>query len=458
MSLFKKIIFLLFLLTLAGTAGAQTENDAQLKEKLHAYLSIIHKKKGVHGELLIAQEGKIVFRKAIGQASVELNVPLEINAKYRIASITKTFTGALIAIAQQENKLHFDDSINMYIKGLSDKFNNITIHHLLTHTSGLPHHEGIPEYWQVKSKLQMNSEQAIAEINKMNLLFDPGSNMHYSSPGYYILATALEAVYSNSFENILKTKILQPLQMTSTGVANTHRIIPGMASGYHMVTDDRMVHAPYRNYSTLKGAGDMYATATDLLKWSQGIQATRILNKETKQQIFQPAKTAGHVQYGYGWFIDDKNPIKYFHGGGTWGYSSYLVIYPDERMSIILLSNVSSLPVESIASDIEKMIFGLPFTMPEIKQHIPVSPIDLKIYAGSYISESDGMKLNIIHHQEVLFAQIGSNPAFEIYPSGEHQFFGRKIDVDIIFEVVNNAATGLTAKRQDQKIHFKKVQ
>ena len=100
-------------------------------------------------------------------------------------------------MAEQEKKLKFSDPAIQYIPGLSDKFKNIIIHQLLTHSSGLPHNEGINNYWLTKSKLQMTTEQVINEINAVDLLFEPGSKTHYSSPGYYLLAVILENVYDD---------------------------------------------------------------------------------------------------------------------------------------------------------------------------------------------------------------------------------------------------------------------
>ncbi len=446
------LITLTFLLPLIVNSQTFEFTDS---EKLESYLNVIHIKKGFNGEILVAKGKNIFFQKAVGLASYENNLKLNIEAKYRIASITKTFTGTLIAIAQEENKLNIKDKASDYIIGLSPKFGEITIKQLLIHTSGLPHNEGIKNYWHTKSKLQMTPEEIITEINALDLLFKPGSKMSYSSLGYYLLSVILENAYKESFENILKNKILNKLQMTETGIVDNLKIIPQMASGYHLVSDDSLIVAPYRNYSMLKGAGDMYSNATDLLKWNNCFFSNTLLSEKTKAtMIAQKDKKSGD-SYEYGWYTNSDIPRKQYHGGGTWGYSTYTAKYPDNDISIIILSNVSTLPISDIASDVEKIVFGKPFQIPSIEE-LSKEPVNLEMYTGKFISDSNNMALTIFKVENSLYAKMGKNPAFEIYSKGNHQFFGKKVEIEFTFEINNHLVIGLFAEKMSQKFHFKK--
>jgi CubicO group peptidase (beta-lactamase class C family) len=457
MNFTKALLVACLLLGVSSTAKSQTEDFFDFG-KLESYLDAIHQKKGFSGEILVANGMNILFQETIGLTSHESNLELKKDAKFRIASITKTFTGTLILIAQEERKLNVHDKAVDYINGLSPKFKNITIEQLLTHQSGLPHNEAIKDYWLKKSKLQMTPEQIIAEINAVDLLFDPGSEMSYSSLGYYLLASILENVYSSSFEDLLKDKILDKLQMTETGVVDNLKIIPQMASGYHLVTDDSLVVAPYRNYSMLKGAGDMYSTASDLLKWNYSFFTNTLLSEKSKTIVFteqNKTKVNSNDNYGFGWFISSDNPLKYYHGGGTWGFSTHSAIYPDKQISIIILSNVSTLPISTIAEDVEKIVFGKPFQMPT-PDEISEKSVNHEMYCGTFISDSNRMVLAISTFNNSLYAKLGNNPQFEIYPSGKHQFFGKKIEMELTFEINNDLVTGLSAERMGHLFHFKK--
>lgn len=450
---FKKTLYIIaLLLGLSSTANSQTKDFADIG-KLETYLNAIHLKKGFNGEILVAKGKNILFQQTVGLASYENNLELKKSAKYRIASITKTFTGTLIAIAQEEGKLNVQDKAISYINGLSTKFKNITIEQLLSHTSGLPHNEGIKDYWQTKSKLQMIPKQVITEINALDLLFDSGSQMHYSSLGYYLLASIIENIYKNNFEIILKEKILNKLQMTETGNIDNLKIIPEMASGYHLITDDSLVVAPYRNYSMLKGAGDMYSTTTDLLKWNNSFFLNTLLSEKSKANIFMQQTKKNSESYGYGWYMGSDITKKQYHGGGTWGYSTYNSMYPDKQISIIILSNISTLPISAIASDVEKIVFGQPFQMPSIEK-VSKKSVNLEIYSGSFISETSKMVLIIKQVENNLYAKLGNNPPFEIYPKGNHQFFGKKIEIEITFQIHNDLVSGLNAERMGKTFNF----
>ncbi|MBK6265652.1 beta-lactamase family protein [Marivirga sp. S37H4] len=456
-----KIILSGFVLALfTHSINAQTIENASLQDDFQTYLNVIHAKKGFSGEILVAKANDVLFRSSVGMASLEHELKITNGSKYKIASITKTFTGALVAMAQEEGQLNFEDKACKFIEDLSEKFKEVTIHQLLTHTSGLPHNEGITDYWPIKSKLQLNKEQAIAEINELDLLFTPGSKMHYSSLGYYLLSTILEVLYQDSFENIVTDKILRPLQMEETGSVNSLKIIPHMVSGYHLISDDSLVHAPYRNYSLLKGAGDMYSSATDLLKWNNSFLNNTLLSEDKQKLLFTTyaiPHSAENKNYGYGWFINSSQPEKYYHGGGTWGFSTYTALYPKDKISIIVLSNRSSLPIESIAGDIEKLVFNREFEMPQIEVAQTTNPINFQIYPGNFISDSGKMKLQITSINNKLMAQLAGNPAFEIYPKGQHAFFGKKVELAIEFEVENEVVTGLSVLRMGQTFHFKKL-
>jgi len=452
MNLTKTLYAITLLLGLSLNVNSQTKEFVDA-EKFEAYLNAIHLKKGFNGEILVAKGKNILFQQTVGLASYENNLELKKGSKYRIASISKTFTGTLIAIAQEEEKLNVQNKAIDYINGLSPKFKDITIEQLLTHTSGLPHNEGIKDYWKIKSKLQMTSEQVITEINALDLLFESGSQMRYSSLGYYLLASILESVYNKSFKNILKDKILNKLQMTETGIVDNLKIIPQIASGYHLVTDDSLVVAPYRNYSMLKGAGDMYSTATDLLKWNNSFLSNTLLSEKTKANIFTQQTKKNSESYGYGWYMSSDVPKKQYHGGGTWGYSSYNAMYPDKQISIIILSNISTLPISTIALDVEKIIFRQPFQIPSIEK-VSKKSVNLEMYSGNFISKTSKMVLVLKKVGNSLYAKLGSNPPFEIYPKGNHQFFGKKIEIDITFQINNDLVSGLMAERMGKTFNF----
>ncbi|MFY0593958.1 serine hydrolase domain-containing protein [Roseivirga sp.] len=424
-------------------------------QRLQNYLEYLHSEKGFSGEILIAQNEDVQFHEAIGFASRSLKVPLAKGSKYNIASISKTFTGALIKIAEKEEKISLDDLAQKYLEHLGNQFKQVTIEQLLTHTSGIPHNEAIENYWQEKSRLSLPTEKVIHEINQLELLFRPGTKMKYSSLGYYLLASILEKTYQKPFQQLLDEKIYAKAGMSNTSSANTLAIIEGRVNGYHQLPNDSIVQAPYRNYSMLKGAGDQVSTAIDLLKWNNSFRKETLFNQADQVKIFNDQFR--DKNYGYGWYTDySGKDVNYYHGGGTWGYSSYNAFFPASGVSIIVLSNLSTLPMNAIAKQIETILNGekLQLTTSHSKKVLP--EIALQAYEGTYASSTSPMQMNVMFRDKQLFAQIQGRPGFLLTPTGKHKFLGKKIDIELEFNVVNGQTQGIIAKRMGQTYEFKK--
>ncbi|RJE72778.1 hypothetical protein BGP76_02140 [Reichenbachiella sp. MSK19-1] len=434
------------------------------EQKLSSYLEIQNRQVGFNGIVTIVDGEGHMLEKEIGLASRELEVPIRSNTKFKIASMTKSFTALLVSLAEQEGKLTLDDKIISYFHNLpNEEWKRVTIRQLMSHTSGIPHWKGIEGYWTEKSLIPLNHEQILAEFFNMELEFDPGSKFGYSSPGYYLLASILEDVYSDSFENILQTKILSKLNMDATGIYNGHSILSNMSSGYHLISDN-VIMAPPRNMASMKGGGNMYSTSADMTKWCRSFLTTAYWGEDLITRSFQPMTDHENPQkeskYGRGWYLTDngENQIKTFHlGGGTYGYSCNAAIYPDERFSIVIMSNMSFLPTDNIRKDIEKIVFGLPFEMPkDFGEEIQLSVEQLEHLAGRYQAEN-GMVLLTIIHQRSLYAKLGSNPPLKLFATDELNFTAQKVNIQFVFQSdESNKITGLKTEGRGRIDYFQK--
>lgn len=424
------------------------QSVSKIDESLSTYIEIQNKRIGFSGIVLVSGETDIISQQVIGLASHELNLPISYGSKFKVASVTKAFTGLLIALAKQEGKLRYESNLGTYFPELQDEaWEQITILQLLSHTSGIPHWAGLKDYWIKKSRLSLNREQMLEEVFKMQLLFEPGTQSAYSSPAYYLLATILEKVYSDTYDNLLNEKILLPLQLKETGTFDQLKIIPQMSNGYHMISDDSLIAAPYRDVSSMLGGGNLYSTAQDLMIWCRSFMSQDIWGETLIETTFKPLTTLkmNHKSgafYGMGWYIKESNhnePKTYHIGGGTFGFSSKVAIYPEEKICIIILANISFLPIDDVIwKDVEKIVFGKAFEFP--KEHVkPVrlSVEELEKFAGIYITNT-AIKLNIFIHGDKLFAKLGTNPPFEIYAKNQSEFFSKKIDIQFTFILNEN--------------------
>ncbi len=458
-----KILTTVFALMYFYCPRGYAQSEPAAAKLLHEYLTTQHQRIGFNGVVMVSVNNHIIHQDAVGLGSNELNAPITPESVFRIASITKQFTALLTILAAEEGKFALTDSLARFFPELTDPtWQKITLHQLLTHTSGLPHNEGIASYWNVKSFLPLSDEQAITEIFGLKLLAEPGKETHYSSPGYYLLASVLEKVYQNTYANILAEKIGEPLRLSNTGVASSRKIIPRLTSAYHML-GDCMIVAPHRDFSLMKGSGDLYASAQDLTRWNSSLLDSKIWTREIKEQLFsvqnQQSMHGREDAYGYGWFIrpgGNRTRKAYYTGGGTFGCSAISVIYPEEDMSIVILSNVSTLPVDELWNDVEKIVFGEDFKLPVIHKEQKLSVEHLGKMPGSYVAEN-GMKLSISLMGSQLYAKLGNNPAFEIYPEALFQFYGKKVAVALRFQPDDAGnVTLVEAEGKGQKFTFKK--
>jgi CubicO group peptidase (beta-lactamase class C family) len=419
-------------------------------DMLNKYIDIQHKRLGFQGVVLITKNNRELFRLAIGKASIELNVPMNSNSVFKVASISKQFTAMLVMQAVEEGRLQLTDSLPAFLPRLKENgWSKINLHQLLSHTSGIPHNEGISDYWMSKSRLSLSKQEALNEILSMTLLFDPGTSMKYSSPGYFLLACILESVYNQSYESLLEEKIFRPLNLKKSGIYVSGKVIPGMVSSYHQLSDSLI--SPFRDFSLMKGSGDLFSNADDLSTWNNSFANSKVWSDNIQHLLFK-VQTKQQPYYGYGWYIRPGKRLAYYHGGGTYGTSAFSAWYPEEQVSVVILSNISVLPVNEIWSDIEKIIFDEPFELPELKATVKMTREELQSFVGTYSGKSQ--ELNILLIGDQLLAKLGSKPPFELYAEDKMKFYARKVNVLFTFDAGTNGKILQLAAKVGNEVHY----
>jgi len=383
--------------------------------------------------VLVARDGKILFAKAYGLADVEHAIPVSTETKFNIASITKPFTAAAILKLQEGGRLSLDDALTKYIPDYP-RGNEITLRHLLTHTSGIPEKLGGPSTLAT-AFYPASREYMIALFKYLPLDFNPGSQYAYSNSGYYLLGSIIEKVSGQSYLDYLRAAFFQPLGMDHTGVYDPGE--SGKALPY-WYADNKLeglqkakVVPPYR----VGANGVLDSTVEDLYRWTEGYFNARILTPASVQAALTPsvhgrtatsyARTGG---YGYGWGIGSLRGLRQiFHTGSSSGYCSSLYRYPEERFTVAILTN-SSCPIPTYApSDTTQMIAQLYLhdRMEMQAEPTPNPRVDVRVY-DSYVGRYDqGFNGVIIVTKEGnhLFAQATGRPRIELFPETETKFF-----------------------------------
>ncbi len=353
-----------------GSVGAQDQSEQELYQKIQDYMRTAHSN-GFCGAVLVARSGKIILSRGYGLANREQVVPNTNQTAYLIGSLTKQFTAAAILKLQMMGKLNVQDRIGKYFKKVPRNKRNITIHQLLTHSSGFP--EAIGDDFEPISR-----DEFIRKAMASKLRFKPGEKYEYSNVGYSLLAAIVEIVSQQPYEVFLNQQLFQPANMLRTGYRVPRWTVDDLAHGYQGAKDWGTIldkpgaaDGPYWN---LRGNGGILSTVSDLYQWHRALRDDRILSEDAKRLYYTP-----HVQegpnadtfYGYGWVVatTPRNTKVVAHNGGNGIFSADFRRYLDEDVVIIVCSNIAQHKAWQIAEQIGRILFGGPMDSPKKANH-----------------------------------------------------------------------------------------
>jgi CubicO group peptidase (beta-lactamase class C family) len=317
---------------------------------------------GWSGTILVAQKGNVLISQGYGLADRENDVPNTSQTKFAIGSMTKAFT-AMAIMMLQEGQLTVQDPICKYISDCPTAWKPITLHHLLTHTSGIQSYteSNLPIQENITTCQEFTLEEAMAILKALPQDFAPGAQFHYSNSGYYLLGAVIEKVSAESYETFIQKNILQPLGLSETGYDRFSTIVTNRASGYDFdQIQGQYVNAPGWDVSQRYAAGGLYSTVGDLYKWDQALYTDQLVSKETLAIIFTSMVAIPDIGgYGYGWFISQQSGHRViWHGGDFTGFISQITRYPDDQVTIIVLTNVHNEDPYEITNALADMVFA----------------------------------------------------------------------------------------------------
>ena len=298
------------------------------------------------------RNGHVVVEKSYGLAVEEWKVPNSPDTKFEIASVSKQFTAAAILQLVDSGKLQLDDPVRKYYLEAPSNWKGITVHQLLTHTSGLPNNH--VENFTKGICLPYTPDELIKTFRDRPLAFAPGSSWAYTNTEYYLLAFIIEKLSGETYGMYLAHHIFEPLKIVHSGFVTTVTVVPQLAQGYTREKGS-LRHRDYFDRSLEIGAGGIYTNAEDLLLWNKALDSPGFLSAQALDLMFT-AHPPGN--YGYGWFIETSPRRKIYHEGGDPGFAAFEARYPDEHAVIIVLANEDDSPVRDIADALAKHLFG----------------------------------------------------------------------------------------------------
>ena len=399
----------------------------ELTAKFNEYISSEVKGARFSGAILVAQDGKVLFSKAYGLANIENDVPNTLQTKFRIGSLTKQFTAMAILVLQERQKLNVQDSICKYLQPCPESWQPITIHHLLTHTSGLPNFMytvNLTEEERAYSPLSRD----IDRLRKGSLEFAAGTKFNYCNSGYVLLGHIIEKVSGKSYGDFVRESIFEPLKMVNTGYDYNGLILKHRAEGYSL-RGDTLITAPFVDMSVPFAAGGLYSTVEDLYLWDQALYTEKLISKKSLEMMFTPFKQ----NYGYGWYIDEPLKRKGFsHGGRIAGYMNSIERFPDEKLTVIVMSNLDTVYAGRVTRNLATIAFGMPFSRSPVRQAIKVDPNVFDAYLGQY-EVVNNVIVTVTREETKLMAQATGYSKVEFFPESEIEFFAKQLDAQIMF-------------------------
>jgi len=364
--------FFLGVFIIAGifnTSYGQTKAD-----KLDKLMSTYAEYGKFNGSVLVAEKGKVIYKKGFGLANIEWNAPNQPDTKFRLGSITKQFTAMAIMQLVEKGKLKLDVPISTYLPDYPKKSGDIiTIHHLLTHSSGIPEVTEFPGFGRDVSRNTFSPAELVKLFADSTLQFKPGEKFAYSNSGYMLLGYIIEKVTGKSYEQVLQENIFTPLKMNNTGYDHPRALLKNRASGYDQ-NGRLFVNTGYIDTSVPYAAGALYSTVEDLYLWDQALYANQLLRKENMNLLFtKHISSGGNYHYGYGWGLGAINlgntseSIETVgHSGAINGFITQLTRIPSDKSFIVLLNNTgSAAPLGEMITSIMAILYDKSYNFPK---------------------------------------------------------------------------------------------
>ncbi len=376
-------------------------NQNENKKKLDEILSAYHQNDLFNGSVLVAKNGKEIFKKSYGKANFAWNFNHTSETKFSIGSLTKQFTALLILQLKQEGKLKLDDKIidhlPWYFKNTGNK---ITIHHLLSMTSGLQNYTDDAN--PVMEREELAPKDFAIKYFKDTVRFEPGKNIQYCNTGYYILGMIIEAITKKPYETFLQERVFDVLRMKNSGIQIPNQLIPYLAEGYSLYMGEYIIPHSINTKTMTYSAGAIYSTVEDLFLWDKSFYTDTLLNAENKKLMC----TKYLPNYGYGVAVNsmknylgmNKDITLISHDGGIGGFSSYMARIPEDSIFIVLLDNTRAGmrggDLAAISDNLIPVLYNLKTEFPK-----PVASIEL-----SKIIKSKSIDKGIEHFENVIRA------------------------------------------------------
>lgn len=348
-------------------------------QEIDAFLTANQRLNKFNGTALVAQNGKILLQKGYGVRNAAAQIPNDPDSIFRIYSVTKAFTSTLVFKLIELNKLSLSDPLSKFYPGFPHG-DEITIEHLLTHTSGLY------DYANEGSVFNNSERSLVALLTQRPLDFEVGKGWNYSNSNYCLLGHIIAKVSGTTYEDAMRQYVFEPLGMTHSGFEFENLTSSKKAVGYRVFSDEVKIPGDIGDSSGPFAAGAIYSTTGDLYRFHQGLLSGQIVSKPSVEKAW--SASSQNSNYGYGWQLSSRFFLKKIvaHGGGAAGFESLFSQVPQDGICVILLSNHENANLQFLTDRIYDILYDRTVELPS---EIKIAASELAKYVGTFVTAGD---------------------------------------------------------------------
>jgi len=463
----KLIVSLLtFVIFTSGTLNPSFAHELpdSLKKKIDRLFKIWDKSGSPGASLIVLKDNSVIYKNGYGYTTLEYDIPITPSTIFHVASVSKQFTAFSIVMLADQGKLLLDDDIRKHLPEVPDFGKTITIRHLAHHISGMR------DQWELLAMAGWRLDDVITKEhimkmvkNQKELNFNPGDEYLYCNTGFTLLAEIVARISGQSFFQWTTENIFEPLGMENTFFYDDHqKVVKNRAYSYYR-DEDKKFKKSVLNYANV-GATSLFTTVEDLAKWIQNFDNPKVGNRAVIDQMIERGvlNNGENIGYAFGLAIGKYRGLNIIsHSGGDAGFRSHLVMFPDQKFAVAILSNLASVSPATLTNQVANIFLSDQFeeiasNKPAKREEIKIDPKILDAYVGKY-ELRQGFIISITKEEDQLMGQATGQPKFPLFPESETKFFLKVTDAQISFVkesdgkvnkiILHQGGNDLTAKR-----------